>query len=165
MLLGDWIQQDGLKCLKIKLRGDGRGLGLRAHRAGGATRLPRRGPLAEHRLQLHREGAGIRQRHPRQTAAGRARDLCPHALCGAALRLRPGARHAGRARRFSAQAALPRRERPRLGVREAGPAAGLERRGAEDLQDPDRRAAQPVLGQGARHAADGAGPHQSRCWP
>ena len=43
----------------------------------------------------------------------------------------------------------------------AGPRAGLDRRGAEDLQDADRRAAQPVLGQGARHDADGAGPDQS----
>ena len=45
VLLRDWIRRDGLKCLKVKLRGDDAALGLRPagpgrpdrRRAGGAT--------------------------------------------------------------------------------------------------------------------------------
>ena len=41
-----------------------------------------------------------------------------------------------------------------------GQILGLVGRRAQDVQDADRRAAQPVLGQGPRHDADGAGPDQ-----
>ena len=37
----------------------------------------------------------------------------------------------------------------------------LDRRRAQDLQDADRRAAQPLLGASPRHDVDGAGPDQS----
>ena len=56
-------------------------------------------------------------------------------------------------------------KRPRLDQGGTGAAAGLDRGGAEDLQNANRGPAQSGLGQGARHAADGPGPDQSDAGP
>jgi L-alanine-DL-glutamate epimerase-like enolase superfamily enzyme len=57
------------------------------------------------------------------------------------------------------------RKRPRLAGRAIGTNAGMDGRGAEDLQDPDGSAAFAVLGKGPRHDADGTGSDQSDAGP
>ena len=59
----------------------------------------------------------------------------------AAVPLRSGGPSHRRPQRFGAQAAVHGRECARLAVRPAGPHAGLDRRGAQDLQDADGRTA------------------------
>lgn len=52
VLLADWIRRDGLTCLKVKLRGDGREMGLRADAPGGGHRVSLGGDEPDGRLQL-----------------------------------------------------------------------------------------------------------------
>ena len=60
VLLRDWIRRDGLKCLKVKLRGDDAAWDYdRLVRVG--NRPSRKGSLADSRLQLHGARAGLRQ--------------------------------------------------------------------------------------------------------
>ena len=73
VLLRDWIRRDGLKCLKVKLRGDDAGLGLRPARQGRPDRRRRGGRLADGRLQLHGQRPGLRQRDPRPADASSTR--------------------------------------------------------------------------------------------
>ena len=48
--LADWIQHDGLKCLKVKLRGNDAAVGLRPLGQGWPTRDCRRGRVVDGRL-------------------------------------------------------------------------------------------------------------------
>ena len=90
VLLPDWIEADGLRCLKVKLRGDDPAWDL--------DRLVRVGPdlrgsgrrQADRRLQLHRDRSRLRRRDPRPTREGRTFDVRKSGLRRAAVSLRLG---------------------------------------------------------------------------
>ena len=138
VLLRDWIRRDGLKCLKVKLRGDDAAWDYDRLLEGRPDRRRGRRRLADRRLQLH----GPRPAYV-NAILDRLIDGAPAALRDAPLRraavpLRPGGASDRRPQRLGAEAAVHGRERPRLALRPARPRAGLDGRGAEDLQDPDR---------------------------
>ena len=116
-------------------------LGLRPAAQGRPDRDRGRRRLADRRLQLHGPRARVCQRDPRPADRRAPAALRDAALRRAAVPLRPGGASDRRAQRLGAEAAVHGRERPRLAVRPAGPRAGLVGRGAQDLQDADRRAA------------------------
>ena len=159
VLLRDWIRRDGLKCLKVKLRGDDAEWDLQ--------RLIQVGRLAidegvdwltadfnctvgepsyvnsildflmrEH-PRLHGMMLYVEQPFPY--------DLEAHCIDVHSV---------------SAQAPVHGRERPRLAPGPAGPLAGLDGGGSQDLQDSDRRPPDPLLGQGPWHDPHGPGPHE-----
>ena len=61
VLLRDWIRQDGLKCLKVKLRGNDAAWDHRPAAAGRRDRARRGRGLADRRLQLHGPGTFLCQ--------------------------------------------------------------------------------------------------------
>ena len=138
VLLRDWIRRDGLKCLKVKLRGD--------DAAWDYDRLVKVGRIAVEEgvdwltadFNCTVARPGLRQRDPRPAAARASAALRDDPLRRAAVPLRPGSAPDRRPQRLGAQAAVHGRERPRLAARPARPRAGLDGRGAEDLQDADR---------------------------
>ncbi len=78
VLLRDWIRADGLRCLKIKLRGNDARLGLRAHREDRPHVHRGRGDLAHRGFQLHGHRSRLRHGNSRPPAGrgGRAFTAC-----------------------------------------------------------------------------------------
>ena len=160
VLLPDWIERDGLQCLKVKLAG--------TDAAWDYERLRDVGRIAVDRGVLWLTA----DFNCTVTDPAYVNEILDRLLVeqpriyGMILYVEQPFPYDLEANRIDvhsvsrAQAAVHGRERARLEARRAGPDAGLDRRRAQDLQDPDRRAAQPVLGKDARHDADGPGPDQ-----
>ena len=152
VLLRDWIRQDGLKCLKVKLRGN--------DAAWDHDRLLRVGEiaLAEGVDWLTADfNCTVQEPSYVNTILDRLMREQPR-LYGMMLYVEQPFPYDLEAHRIdvhsvSAQAPVHGRERARLAAGPAGPLAGLDRGGAQDVQDPDRRACGPLLGPGPRHDA------------
>ena len=127
-----------------------RRVGLRPHARRRTDRRRPRRAVALRRLQLHGPRSGVRERDPRPAARRGAAHLRDDPLRRAAVPVRPRGQPHRRPLGERAQAAVHGRKRARLETRRAGPDPGLDGRRAQDLQDADRRAAEPVLGQDAR---------------
>ncbi len=146
VLLGDWIERDGLFCLKVKLRGNDAAWDYdRLVQVGRIGSVNWRA-VALGRLQLHRQRPGLRERNSRPPRARRAADLRRDSLRRAAVRLRPGGASNRCAKRGPTQAAVYGRERPHLAIRAARPFARLDGRRAQDVQNPNRRDSFALLG-------------------
>ena len=126
-----------------------RRLGLRAPGAASGRSPSRRAPTGSPPTSTAPSPTPATSTDDPRPPAGRAPPaLRDAALRRAALPLRAGAAPHRRPQRLGAQAALHGRERPRLAPRAPGPRAGLDRRRAQDLQDPDGGPAQPSAGPG-----------------
>ena len=72
-VLTDWIDRDGLMCLKVKLRGNDRGWDYERLVRVGQIGMNRDVSMADGRFQLHGAGSGLCQRDSRPSPARRAR--------------------------------------------------------------------------------------------
>ena len=160
VLLRDWIRRDGLKCLKVKLRGD--------DPAWDYDRLVKVGRIAvEEGVDWLTADFNCTVHDPAYVNAILDRLIDEHPrLYGMILYVEQPFPYDLEAHRIDVHSVSARKP---LFMDESahdwqlvrlGRVAGLDGRGAEDLQDADRGPAQPLLGQGARDDADGPGPDQ-----